>query len=74
MKDLRQSETIADLIHEKSVEILAEVGFCVPDKGVLARLDSAGFSVNRTLSPERVDAAAEMLFTVVGAQMYSGPG
>lgn len=47
MKDLRQSETIADLVHAKSVEILAEVGFCVPDNSVLARLDSAGFSVNR---------------------------
>jgi trimethylamine--corrinoid protein Co-methyltransferase len=41
-----QFDSVADLVHEKSVEILTEVGFCVPEKDALARLDAAGFPVN----------------------------
>ena len=42
-----QSETnMADLVHKKSVEILQEVGFCVPDRSVLTRLEKAGFIVD----------------------------
>lgn len=37
---------IAEQVHEKSCEILSEVGFCVPEKDVLARLETAGFPVN----------------------------
>jgi len=46
MKNSHQSKAIANLVHEKSIEILQEVGFCVPDEKVLARLDSAGFWVD----------------------------
>ena len=41
-----QSEAIANLVHEKSVEILTEVGFCVSDEKVMGRFESAGFPVN----------------------------
>jgi len=37
------SEKIAHVVHRKSVEILSEVGFCVPDGQTLADLKSAGF-------------------------------
>jgi trimethylamine--corrinoid protein Co-methyltransferase len=33
-------------VHEKSVEILSEVGFCVPEQAALARLETAGFPVD----------------------------
>jgi trimethylamine:corrinoid methyltransferase-like protein len=33
-------------VHEKSVEILSEVGFCVPEQDALARLETAGFPVD----------------------------
>ena len=42
----RQFDSVADLVHEKSVEILSEVGFCVPEADAMARLDAAGFPVN----------------------------
>jgi trimethylamine--corrinoid protein Co-methyltransferase len=45
---------IAELVHEKSVEILEEVGFCVPDEGVLSRLDSAGFVVDKVTEMVRI--------------------
>lgn len=45
MAEKPTSETTTDLVHEKSVEILQEVGFCVPDDNVLALLMSAGFPV-----------------------------
>jgi trimethylamine--corrinoid protein Co-methyltransferase len=34
---------VADLVHDKSVEILTDVGFCVPEAEALARLERAGF-------------------------------
>jgi trimethylamine--corrinoid protein Co-methyltransferase len=40
------SESIADLVHLKSVEILTEVGFCVPEPETLARLKAVGFPVD----------------------------
>lgn len=43
----RFSDTYAELIHEKSLEILEEVGFCVPESTALDQLSSAGFQVNR---------------------------
>ena len=56
----------AELVHQKSVEILTEVGFCVPEAEVLARLESAGFPVDRTsrmvrLTPELLAAALARL-------------
>jgi trimethylamine--corrinoid protein Co-methyltransferase len=40
------TETIAPLVHKKSVEILFETGFCVPETETLARLEAAGFIVD----------------------------
>ena len=40
------SESVAERIHVKTVEILAEVGFCVPEAEALARLEAAGFQVD----------------------------
>jgi len=39
-------DSIAELVHSKSVEILSEVGFCVPEPGALGRLEAAGFPVD----------------------------
>ncbi len=39
-------DSTAELVHEKSVEILKEVGFCVPEPDALARLEAAGFPVD----------------------------
>ena len=61
-----QTATIANLVHEKSVEILKEVGFCVPDEGALTRLKAAGFPVDREtqmvrITTELLDAALKSL-------------
>ena len=40
------SKDIADLVHAKSAEILAEIGFCVPDQALLKRLQVIGFPVD----------------------------
>jgi trimethylamine--corrinoid protein Co-methyltransferase len=58
----RLSESIAELVHIKSVEILTEVGFCVPEPEALARLEAAGFPVDREaqmvrLTPELLETA-----------------
>jgi len=42
----QNTENIAPLIHEKSVEILFETGFCVPDTEALTRLEEAEFVVD----------------------------
>ncbi len=41
-----QPVTIVNLVHENSVGILPEVGFCVPEGKVIAGLDQAGFPVD----------------------------
>ncbi|MFC1996385.1 trimethylamine methyltransferase family protein [Chloroflexota bacterium] len=66
MKKTYPSEKIADLVHDKSLEILTDVGFCVPDENTLARLDSAGFHVNHKsqmvrISPELLETALKTL-------------
>jgi trimethylamine--corrinoid protein Co-methyltransferase len=48
------SEDLAKLVHKKSIEILTEVGFCVPEDNVLARLDSAGFLVDHETQMVRI--------------------
>jgi trimethylamine--corrinoid protein Co-methyltransferase len=62
----RLSDAAAELVHVKSVEILTEVGFCVPEPDALARLQAAGFPVDREsqmvrVTPELLDAALERL-------------
>jgi trimethylamine--corrinoid protein Co-methyltransferase len=46
--------SMAELVHQKSVEILQEVGFCVPDGQTLDRLESAGFLVDREKQMVRI--------------------
>ncbi len=55
------SEEAVELVHEKSVQILTRVGFCVPDGTAIARLEQAGFPVDREsqmvrLTPELIEA------------------
>jgi trimethylamine--corrinoid protein Co-methyltransferase len=66
MSDTQPTVEIAELVHEKSVEILMEVGFCVPEIDTLARLDSAGFPVDQEtqmvrLTPDLLTAALRSL-------------
>lgn len=58
------SNNLAELIHEKTLEILNEVGFCVPLEAVLARLERTGFRVDHETqmvfaSPDQVQAALD---------------
>lgn len=46
MFESHQSNSIPEIVHQRTVEILAEVGFCVPEAGALARLEQAGFPVD----------------------------
>jgi trimethylamine--corrinoid protein Co-methyltransferase len=50
------AEDTAELVHAKSVEILSEVGFCVPEPRALAALESAGFPVDWGSQMVRVTA------------------
>ncbi len=54
MKWNQNSDDFAELIHHKSAEILAEVGFCAPEKTVLARLKIAGFLVDEDTHMVRI--------------------
>jgi trimethylamine:corrinoid methyltransferase-like protein len=62
----RLSDSVAQLVHEKSAEILAQVGFCVPEQSVLSRLEGAGFPVDREsqmvrITPELLHTALQRL-------------
>ncbi len=66
MRKTHPSEKIANLVHDKSIEILQDVGFCAPDEIVLGRLDSAGFMVDTDSQMVRIpsdlmDAALKSL-------------
>lgn len=57
---------LTSLVHHHSVEILEDVGFCVPDPSTLARLRAANFVVNETsqmvkVPREMVEPALESL-------------
>jgi trimethylamine--corrinoid protein Co-methyltransferase len=56
----------ADLVHRKSLEILREVGFCVPEPNALTRLEAAGFPVDHDSQIVRVpeDLLDEALSTL----------
>jgi trimethylamine--corrinoid protein Co-methyltransferase len=45
---------IVELVHTRTVEILSEVGFCVPEREALARLEAAGFPVERDSQMVRI--------------------
>jgi trimethylamine--corrinoid protein Co-methyltransferase len=56
------SDSLVEQVHARSVEILCEVGFCVPERAALARLQAAGFPVDLDsqmvrLTPEILEAA-----------------
>lgn len=60
------NSSVAELVHEKSLEVLSEVGFCVPERGVLARLEVAGFQVDYEshmvrVTPELLETALSNL-------------
>ena len=60
------AQSIADLVHEQSVAILIEVGFCVPEPELLTRLAREGFLVNYEnqmvrLSPDLLNQALKNL-------------
>jgi len=62
----RMPDSTAELAHEKSVEILSEVGFCVPERDALARLEAAGFPVDwesqmLRVTPELLETALARL-------------
>ena len=62
----RIPDSVAELVHEKSVEILSEVGFCVPEQDALIRLETAGFPVDWEshmvrVTPELLEAALSSL-------------
>jgi trimethylamine--corrinoid protein Co-methyltransferase len=50
----QQSRKLADLVHQKSIEILTEVGFCVPEEKTLSRLVKAGFIVEKETQMVRI--------------------
>jgi trimethylamine--corrinoid protein Co-methyltransferase len=59
-------QKIAELVHQKSVEILVEVGFCVPEESLLSQLSKAGFIVNQEtrmvrITQELLDASLKTL-------------
>jgi trimethylamine--corrinoid protein Co-methyltransferase len=62
----RFTDANAGMIHEKSVEILGESGFCVPESTTLDRLASLGFDVRHEtqmvrLSPDLVEDSLKYL-------------
>ena len=59
----RFSDAKAEFIHQKSVEILLEVGFCVPDESVLKRLASTGFQVD--MGTQMVRLAPDLIATAL---------
>jgi trimethylamine--corrinoid protein Co-methyltransferase len=54
MFENQNTASIAELVHEKSVEILFETGFCVPDSETLNRLEIVGFIVDRDSQMVRI--------------------
>jgi trimethylamine--corrinoid protein Co-methyltransferase len=56
---------LVEIVHEKSVEILNEVGFCVPERSALARLEAAGFPVDQESQMVRV--TPELLETALAS-------
>lgn len=77
MSELSNPDAIAELVHEKSIEILIDVGFCVPDDNVLARLNNAGFPVDREtqmvfITPKLLETALKSLPRQV--QLYNREG
>jgi trimethylamine--corrinoid protein Co-methyltransferase len=59
-------DSLPELVHEKTVEILTQVGFCVPVPDVLKRLETAGLLVDEQthmvrITPELLETALQRL-------------
>jgi len=65
MPDQGQPPNLAELVHEKSVEILEEVGFCAPEDETLTQLERAGFPVDR--HTHMVKVPADLLETALAS-------
>jgi trimethylamine--corrinoid protein Co-methyltransferase len=63
MKRRYLSDSIAELVHEQSVEILSDVGFCVPEPRALSALQAAGFPVD--IDSQMVRLTPELLETAL---------
>ena len=50
----QRTDCLADSVHEKSADILHEVGFCAPEPAALTRLEMAGFPVDHESQMVRV--------------------
>ena len=53
------SERVANIVHEQSIDILRDVGFCVPDRALRGKLDRKGFQVD--LESDMVKIPADLL-------------
>ena len=70
-------DAIAEIVHEKTVEVLLDVGFCVPEPDTLVALRGAGFHVDWEsqmvrLTPELLDVALDRLPR--GVQLFDRTG
>ncbi len=68
---------LASQVHERSAEILQEVGFCVPESAALTRLEAEGFLVDHgtqmvRITPEQLQTALANLNTEVRLYGRSG--
>jgi trimethylamine--corrinoid protein Co-methyltransferase len=75
----QQSNKIAELVHQKSTEILFEIGFSVPEKNTLSRLEKEGFIVNKEtqmvkITQELLDTALKNLPENIVLYDQSGSG
>jgi trimethylamine--corrinoid protein Co-methyltransferase len=61
----QQSKKLAELVHQKSMEILTDVGFCVPEEKTLSRLADAGFIVNK--ETKMVQVTQELMDTALNS-------
>ena len=50
----QKPEKLAELVHQKSIEILTEVGFCAPEESLLLQLSKAGFIVDHETKMVRI--------------------
>jgi len=50
----QRTESLVECVHERSVEILMDIGFCVPEPDALIRLNGAGFQVDHESQMVRV--------------------
>ncbi|MBC8335182.1 MAG: hypothetical protein ISR59_04055 [Anaerolineales bacterium] len=57
----QQSKKLANLVHQKPIKILDDVGFCIPEDKLLTRLTKAGFLVD--IDTRMVKVSSDLLET-----------